>query len=128
MSRHPRRACWPRLIPNVYRRIRALIAKAQASMGPFSRAVSENGSRVQRGGAMGSESWLIAQMALSRIEATRFPVTEALSGLDAVRREMMDGGLTVDDAVIDDAVLQVEAINAAQQSEINRLSGRLRSR
>jgi hypothetical protein len=109
-------------------RIRGLVAKAQSSTARFAKAGSESGGAVLRGGAAGSDSWVLAQMALSRIEATRFPVTEALSGLDNIRRELLNEGLSEDDAIIDDAVKAVEAINTAQQQEINRLSARLRSR
>jgi hypothetical protein len=111
-------------------RVRGFADLARNGAVRFNKALAENEAAVRRGAgaATSSESWVVAQMTLSRIEASRHPVTEALAGLDDVRREMLGSGLSEDDANVDRIVRDIEAIDAEQQAALDRLAISLRMR
>jgi hypothetical protein len=116
--------------PQRMARVEKLAELAQNGAARFNKALAENEGALRRGAgaAPSSEAWVIAQMSLSRIEATRRPLAEALAGLDDVRREMLDSGLSEDDAAVERTVRDVESIDAKQQAAIDRLSAGLRMR
>ncbi len=124
----------PRLLapsnPERMSRVRKLADLANAGAIRFNKALAENEAAVKRGAGAtpSSETWVVAQMTLSRIEASRRAVTEALNGLDDVRRDMLSSGLSVDDAAVDRTVRDVEAIDVQQQAVLDRLAASLRMR
>jgi len=76
-----------------------------------------------------SESWVEAQQALSRLEATREPTTRALSDLEQLALARADMATNTEDhAAIDAAVGAVGAIAERQQQRIDRLRTRLGGR
>ena len=69
-------------------------------------------------GPSGSESWIAAQLDLSRLEATLEPARAALSALDGERRGVVTTGSTVDLAALEAAIAEVEAIDSAQSKQV----------
>jgi hypothetical protein len=83
---------------------------------------------IARAGAPRSESWIEAQLALSRLEAARSPSVTAQSDLDTLVRERNGGGAPpseTDAAAIAAAAEQIGSLIAAQNEELARLSARL---
>ena len=64
-----------------------LVDKARADDAQFRAALSEARGALAagRGASTGSDAWLAAQAALSRVAAARYPVATALADLDAAR-------------------------------------------
>lgn len=83
-----------------------------------------------RGGAVSSESWIVAQMELAALEIVRSPSVEALADIDALYRdqlvrqeaENMSGGTAVIAKQRDAVRRQVES----QQAEIDAMKSQLR--
>ena len=91
----------------------------EAMLGPADAAIAA-------AGAAGSESWIEAQQALSRLEASRAATTQALAELDrlvVVRAEIATS--SEDFAAIESAIAEVERIAASQQARWDRLRARL---
>ena len=92
----------------------------------FSGALGGTEAVLARAGPAGSESWVEAQQALSRLEATREPTMRALAELDAqaiARAEVPTSG--EDFAAINAAIGEVERLAMSQQQRFDRLRARL---
>jgi hypothetical protein len=76
----------------------------------------------------GSEAWVAAQLALSRVEAKRAPVGAVLAELDEERRTLLLGPESADTDALERASAQVETLDAAQRQEMTQLSDRLTPR
>ena len=92
----------------------------------FEAVLGATETAVDKAGAAESESWVEAQQALSRLEATREPTTRALSDLDrlAIDRAAMPTN-SEDFAALNAAIAAVEAIAQGQQQRIDRIRTRL---
>jgi hypothetical protein len=77
-------------------------------------------------GAEGSETWVHAQQAVSRLETTREPTTRALTELDqlAIGRALVPTN-AADYAAVEAAIATVMAVAAGQQRQIDGLKARL---
>lgn len=64
-----------------------LIADARRGQAAFEAALPAAASAVSGAGPAGSEGWIAAQQAISRLEAARAPTTIALAALDRLRVE-----------------------------------------
>ncbi len=103
-------------------RLDALVRSAESTVRPFNTALAEAKRSVDGSGwSVGSESWVAAQMAISRLERTRDPARTALSAVDNEKRALLLGGPTADLAALNAAVERVEAINTAQGDAVNAL-------
>ena len=106
----------------------SLVALAVAGDEAF-RAAAANAERIA--GAAGppqSESWILAQQALSAAIAARAPVTRAMGDVDSIaaRRIQQLGGIGAADlAAIEAASARVQAIDSAEAATIDRLQARL---
>jgi len=76
--------------PALRGRAAAILAQARASDGAFERAYARAVPLVRAAGESGSDSWLIAQEAISRAEAARAGTTRALTELDLLLAEQSD--------------------------------------
>ena len=117
--------------PALARRLAELLGRAREGQTAFAAAMGRASPAVARGGGAGSESWVVAQQAISRIEEARAPTVEALADLDAVPRAREESGTPTssnDRAAIAAAVEEVRAIAARQQQDIAGLSGSLSDR
>jgi hypothetical protein len=63
--------------------VAGMLAEGRRGDAEFERALVAARPLVARAGASGSESWIAAQQALSRVEAARAPTVRALADLDA---------------------------------------------
>lgn len=97
----------------------AVAAQAQfaAELEPARKAVA-----AAAGQAVGSEAWVMAQQALSRLDQRRGPVTAALANLDAML--VASGGAP--SIALGDAWARVARIDEGQRNAWNALAARLR--
>ena len=73
-------------------------------------------------GPRGSESWVVAQQAISRLEASRAETMAALADLNQLRLERADLPTNADDqAALETAIAFGDRIAAEQQARIDRL-------
>lgn len=76
---------------------------------------------VAASGPSGSESWIAAQVAVSRLETTLTPAREALATLDAERKTVVTGGNATDLAALETIIAELEEVEKRQASETKAL-------
>ena len=123
----PRRA--PVEVPGdaeLRQRVAELRGQAARGETEFDAAYGAADRATARAGAPESESWIEAQQALSRLEAARGAVTEALAGLDRLATARADLPTSdEDEAAINDAFVAVRLVAERQQARLTRLRDRL---
>jgi hypothetical protein len=118
----------PAADPALGARLDQLVAAARQGQQAFGTALVPTEGAIARAGAARSESWIEAQLALSRLEAARSPSVTAQADLDAVVRERNGGGAPpseADAAAIAVAAEQIGSLVAAQNEQLARLSAHL---
>lgn len=104
-------------------RINALLAEARAGDAAFERDYDAAARAVSRAGPQGSDSWMTAQQAVSRVEAARGSTGNAAAELHQLAVARADQPTSpADQAALEAAIDQADAILAAQQARLNRLS------
>ncbi len=113
--------------PALAERIAGFDAEAQAGAAEFDAALPPAEAAVAAGGAPGSDSWIEAQQAVSRLEAARAKTTATLADLDALSVERSGAGtLSAGDRErLRAAIAGVQALADAQAERIRRLEARL---
>jgi hypothetical protein len=111
-------------------RLEASLLAARQSKASFARASEPALAAVAAaaGAAPSSEPWIVAQLAISRLERARDAAVNARAEVDAVRRTLVAGGSNFDRgalSLIDD---EVAAIERDQRETVQRLIGRLSRR
>ena len=110
--------------------LKRLVAQAHAGDEAF-RAAADVAERLAgAAGAPQSESWIVAQQALSAAVAARAPVTIAMGEIDALvaARIQQTGGIDREDlAALERAAAQVAEIDAREAALIDRLQAQLGS-
>jgi hypothetical protein len=94
----------------------------------FDAAVGEAEAAANAAGPAQSESWIVAQQALSRLEATRAASTKALADVDSIAtaRVQAKGGMTrADLAAVDAASSQLRAVTDRQAQIVTAIAARL---
>jgi hypothetical protein len=116
--------------PALLAKIAGLVGQARDSDAAFRTALNEARSVVAAGAGKpgGSEAWVAAQLALSRVEAKRAPVGAVLAELDEERRTLLLGPESADTDALERASAQVETLDATQRQEMTQLSDRLTPR
>lgn len=111
--------------PVLNARVQELLAEARAGQREFQERFVEAGRAAARAGAPESESWIAAQQEISRLEAARARTANALSELEtlAIRRSAGSSLSETDYAVVLAAVEEARSLAAAQEVEIDRISG-----
>ncbi len=107
----------------------ALVAQAQGGDSQFRAAAPSAQQAAASAGAPQSESWVVAQQALSGLVAARGPVTRALGDIDALgatRIQQLGGIAAADMRAIQAAVARVGEIDRRQAALIDQLQVRLR--
>lgn len=108
--------------PALTARAAELLAAAQAGERDFDAAYDAAAAAARNAGAWGSESWVVAQQALSRLESARAETMRALAALDLLAIERADEPTAEQDfAAILAALEATEAIAAAQQLRLDAL-------
>ena len=114
--------------PALASRIAELVAEVRAGDAAFQMASQNAETLANAAGPQESESWIVAQEALSALVATRGPVTRAIADLDALAagRIAATGGILPGDlAAIQAATAEAGAIGQRQAETIGRLQARL---
>jgi hypothetical protein len=114
--------------PALVARIAELLAEVRAGDATFRSVVANAEALAAAAGPAQSESWIVAQEALSGLVATRAPVTKAIADLDALAatRIAASGGILPGDlAAIEAATAEAGAIGQRQADLIDRLQARL---
>lgn len=109
--------------PQLLSRIAALLADARRGQEAFEAVLPAAASASGAAGEAGSEIWVAAQQAISRLEAARAPSVIALAELD--RLAIVHAG-TVELPAIAAAVRQVRELTESQGAQIDALRARLR--
>jgi hypothetical protein len=113
--------------PQLSAQVAQLLADARRGQTEFQAALPAARGSVGRAGASGTESWIEAQQAMSRIEAARAASVIALAQLDRLSIDRARRPTNAGDfAAVLAAVEQAQALVAAQQVEIDRLRSALR--
>ena len=114
--------------PALAGRLAELVSQARSGDGDF-RPLAEQAQRLAaNAGAAQSESWIVAQQALSAAVAARGPTVRALGDIDAMgaNRLQTQGGLSPADlAAIQEAGREVGAIDQRQAALIEGVQRRL---
>jgi hypothetical protein len=111
--------------PALRARIAALLDEARAGARDFDADFGPAERAAAQAGAEGSDSWIEAQQAISRLEAAGARTGEALAGLHQLRLEREGRPTSAADlAASDAAIAAAEAIAARQQRRTDRLSRR----
>lgn len=100
--------------PVIAQQIDAASQLAQASAAPYETAVARAERAVAAAGRAESESWIAAQMAVSNAEQARAGVKTALADLDSLLRRLIAAGPSEDLAHVEQAIRDVEALDAQQ--------------
>ena len=115
--------------PALAAQLSALVGRAEAGDAQF-RAVAPSAQQAAASaGARESESWVVAQQALSALVAARGPVTRALGDIDALaagRIERLGGIAAADMRAIQAAAGRVAEIDRREAALIDQLQTRLR--
>lgn len=115
--------------PGLAGQLSALVAQAQAGDSQFRAATPSAQQAAASAGDRQSESWVVAQQALSRLVAARGSVTRALGDIDALgaTRIQQSGGIAAADMrAIQAAAARVGEIDRRQAALIDQLQARLR--
>jgi hypothetical protein len=109
--------------PALQRRLGELVAEAQAGARAFGADLPAARAAMAHAGAQGSESWVVAQQAYSRLEAARGRTDAAADQLQQLRVQRAGAATSAADlAAIDAAIAAVAALQGRQQGEMDRLS------
>jgi hypothetical protein len=109
-------------------RVQALVRKAEAGAPAFATALSAARQAVGGGKVAGSDGWIAAQVAISRLERMREPVGTALSELTVEQRDVLLGPESEDKAALADAFARVSALDSDQAKAVSALIATLNRR
>ena len=118
------------LDPALAARLADAVARARSGIGEFERLSAAAESLAAAAGPAQSESWIVAQQALSALIAQHGVTTRAASDIDALAATRIDQTrwlVPANRAAIEQAAAEVGAISDGQAATIARLSGRLGS-
>jgi len=109
--------------PALQARVAALLGEARQGERAFEADHGAAARAAARAGATGSDSWIDAQQALSRVEAARGRTTGAAADLHQLALARAGEAISAADRqALDDAVAEVDRIVAGQQARIDRLA------
>ena len=114
--------------PALAARIAELLGEVRSGDAAFQAAAQNADALAAAAGPAESESWIVAQEALSAVVAARAPVTKAIADLDelAAGRIAASGGILPGDlAALQAATSEASAIGQRQADVIDRLQARL---
>jgi len=102
--------------------VAARVGEARVGDMAFDRAFADAERAVARAGPQGSEGWVEAQQAISRLEAARTHTMQALADLHRISLERANLPTSAaDQQMLEAAIAETEALAASQQQRIDRL-------
>ena len=138
LTRRPAEAIDPRLpIPSnpiagpvdatLAARLDAYVAEGKAGAATFEAEVARAQALAEAAGPAQSESWVLAQQALSGLEAARARTTRAVSDIDALAAtRIQSGGLSAgDQAAVEAASADLQEASERQVEVLDRINARL---
>jgi hypothetical protein len=111
--------------PERVARVRALVSKAEAGVAGFNAALVTAKQAVGGGKAKGSDGWISAQVAVSRLERMRETAGGILSDLTVEQRKLLIGPESDDKAMLEAAFNQVAVIDQSQSDAVRALLSKL---
>lgn len=103
-------------------RINNLVSEARAGNAAFDRDYEAAARAAARAGAEGSDSWMAAQQAISRVEAARGRSSSAAAELHELAVSRAGQPISAaDQAALETGIDQADAVVAAQQARLNRI-------
>jgi Meckel syndrome type 1 protein len=120
----------PAADPALVREAQQFVARAEAGRSAFDAAYDAAAPLTARAGAPGSEIWVQAQQAVSRVVSAEAETARAMADLDQLAAARASAGTLNDaDAVaLRDASARVQAIADSQAGRLQRLEDALRAR
>lgn len=115
--------------PQLVARLNALVAEAEAGDAAFRAVIGEARRLAESAGEPQSESWVVAQQALSTAIAARSPVTRAMGEIDSIgaERVLALGGIEAANLrAIEAASARIAQIDERQARIVSELQARLR--
>jgi hypothetical protein len=112
--------------PALGARVAELVRQARAGEAAFETALGGARGAAAGAGAAGSDSWIAAQAAVSRVEAARAEVVTALAELDRLAVERARQATNASDlAMMSSALADVQAIAERQDEQLQALRASL---
>lgn len=114
--------------PALAQRLQALIETARAGAPQFNAQESDATRLAAAAGPVSSESWIVAQQALSRLVERHGVTTRVAGDIDALAASRLEGQHWIrpaDQKAIAAAAAEVGSINSAQAETIRRLASQL---
>ncbi|MEO8141684.1 MAG: hypothetical protein ABI617_03400 [Sphingomicrobium sp.] len=114
--------------PALASRLGALVAEGKAGAATFEAELGRTQSLAEAAGPAQSESWIIAQEALSGLEGARSKTTRAVADIDelAAVRVQSGAGLTAGDQIaIEAASAELRTVTGRQSAVVDQLTARL---
>ena len=106
-------------------RIARAVSLASGGRSAFETGYDEAQRAVAASGGTGSESWINAQLAISRLEPLREPAQTALANIADEQRKLATGAASSDEQAVAEAFAQVESIRNDQADKSDRLLARI---
>ena len=108
--------------------IERLLADARRGAAEFEAALPAAQAAVGRAGGAGSDSWVEAQQAVSRLEAARAATTRALADLDSLALQRAEAGRLggEDRARLEALIAEVQGLADSQADRVRRLEAALK--
>ena len=116
------------LDPGLAARLSALVAAARSAAPAFEARQAEADRLAAAAGANGSESWIAAEQALSRLIEQHGTTTRAAADIDALAASRLESQKWIapaDREAIEAAAAELSALNALQSQAIDQLQARL---
>jgi hypothetical protein len=114
--------------PSVAAALSGAVAQARSGTAPFSALARRAEALAAVAGPRQSESWVVAQQALSALVAQHGVTTSAAADIDAIAANRIDATrwlVPATQAAIEAAASEVKAINDSQSAIIDRVGARL---
>lgn len=107
-------------------RMNALTAEARAADRAFrdALAVARKTIGAGVGASAGSEAWVVAQQALTRLDVLRAPLVQALADLDGMAADALHAG-RAPDPMLEAALAELAALDSGARAEIMALEAAL---
>jgi hypothetical protein len=114
--------------PALLAQVEALVGQARAGDAAFAPAMARAEQVASGAGASQTESWIVAQQALSAAMAARAPTTRAMGDVDELAARQLTGSGTIapaDLVAVQRAAAEITAIANGQQQRIEAVARRL---
>ena len=110
--------------PALPARLAPLVAQAEEGHRAFTKAQAAAEKAAAAAGAQGSESWIVAQQALSALEGARDPVQQAAGAIDTIRAEPANAA-PGNHAAVEQAAARIQALADEEAAVIAGLVAKL---